>query len=268
MLSHRARRQHVEDPLRDVQRVVPTGATARASLHQTPRSLRACAGNTDGLENPSTRLPSDPPFVLPEDRRVLDRHPATARNLLFDRLPVPYFGEPDAPVVLLTLNPGGRTRDADFGFRYVEERLRQLRFEGTVPFLSEEFAATPGYQYWAARLRWLSERVGFHRVINGLFCIQWFPYQSLRFREPAELLPSQHYSFALCRRAIREKREIVILRSRVRWLRAVPELRRADFIELRNPRAPYLSPKNMGDAAFERLVARLSAGREPGEEST
>ena len=218
-------------------------------------------GKTDGLENPWTRLPFDPPFVLPEDSRVLGRHPAAAHDLLSTGCRSP-TSDPDAPVVLLTLHPGGRTRDADFGPRYVEERRRQL--SSKAPFRSSPRSSRqrPATSIWAARLRRVVERVGVDRVINGLFCIQWFPYQSMQFRTLPELLPSQHYSFALCRRAIREKREVVILRSRALWLRAVAELSRADFIELRNHRSPYLSPKNMGEAAFARIVARLNASPE------
>ena len=59
--------------------------------------------------NPWLALPSRAPYVLPEDRSAVERFNRTAAapvRLETSLLPEPYVGRVDAPVVLLTLNPG------------------------------------------------------------------------------------------------------------------------------------------------------------------
>src|SRR5436853_436193 len=64
-------------------------------------------------ENPWSRLPDKPPFVLPEDRdkvlafnfkECLRGNQSHVLNL--DLIPEPFVGRPDAPLVLLGNNPG------------------------------------------------------------------------------------------------------------------------------------------------------------------
>src|SRR3989344_5654820 len=61
------------------------------------------------MDNPWTHLPNDAPFVLPEDdgsvRAFNKRHAGKPTEVLFDQLPSPYVGNPEAAIVLLNLNP-------------------------------------------------------------------------------------------------------------------------------------------------------------------
>ena len=89
--------------------------------------------------------------------------------------------------------------------------------------------------------------------------VQYFPYQSLRRVHFPELLPSQRFSFSLVEKAIDAGKLIVVMRSRRHWLKAVPKLAAYGFSELRNPRSPYVTPNNMGQEQFDRLLARLES---------
>src|SRR4029079_17937177 len=121
-----------------------------------------------------------------------------------DLLPAPFMGRSDAAVVLLTLNPGGRTESESYGAAFLEQCRKEMLFLSDVPFgaLNPAHAATPGYQYWDARLRRLREEVGRSVLLQQLLCVQSFPYQSHEYRELPEYLPSQEFGFHLVRRAL------------------------------------------------------------------
>ncbi|HEV7555053.1 MAG TPA: hypothetical protein VGO00_06360 [Kofleriaceae bacterium] len=81
-------------------------------------------------------------------------------DLLFEQFPVPFVGAWDAPVVMLTLNPGGRSDPRLYTDDYREQCRKRLRFETRVPFMSldAEFAGMHGARYWRARLSRILDR--------------------------------------------------------------------------------------------------------------
>ena len=69
---------------------------------------------TNAADNPWQRLPLDAPFVLPEDHAAIANFNASAPGEKFvhlEVLPEPFLGRPDAPVVVLGLNPGFKDTD-------------------------------------------------------------------------------------------------------------------------------------------------------------
>jgi hypothetical protein len=63
----------------------------------------------ENSENPWDRLPLQAPFLLPEDARLINEFNVNAADRFkvhFDIFPEPFLGNPNAPVVLLGLNPG------------------------------------------------------------------------------------------------------------------------------------------------------------------
>ena len=61
------------------------------------------------MENPWTHLPDSPPFVLEEDCEAVEHFnvkPDARTQIHTEILPEPFLGRPDAPVVVLSLNPG------------------------------------------------------------------------------------------------------------------------------------------------------------------
>ncbi len=69
---------------------------------------------TSSPGNPWQRLPLLKPFVLPEDKSPLSSFNASASDDFFvhlELLPEPFLGSPNAPVVVLGLNPGFKEAD-------------------------------------------------------------------------------------------------------------------------------------------------------------
>ena len=66
------------------------------------------------MRNPWLGLPHAEPFVLAEDADQIERFNRTAKDNLrirLELLPEPSLGNPDAPIVILGLNPGFSTDD-------------------------------------------------------------------------------------------------------------------------------------------------------------
>lgn len=215
------------------------------------------------LANPWVNLPKTGPFVLPEDKNLVEQLNRTAQvkhQIRLEVLPVPFLGSLDsANVVLLNLNPG--IVDQDFTiFRtdknYVEQNRRTLTFKSTPAFfyLGREFAYTEGYKWWFKRLRVLIEACGHDTVATRVMCIQYSPYHSKEYKETKVILPSQQYSFSLVRQAIETKKTIIVMRKHALWLEQVPELRLYPYIRLTNTRSPYVTPGNMAEGKFQEVV--------------
>jgi hypothetical protein len=206
--------------------------------------------------NPWVALPSQPPYVLPEDDRVLRRSPPFRDRFDFDLLPAPFQGHPDkAQVILLALNPGGRT-PVGVEAAVADERRRMLTFKSRTPFMSLD--RDWPVDYWHQHLRALIDAVGLETVQQQVMLVQFYGYQSREFKRPPTPLPSQGLSFALVRNAAAEGKAIVIVRGDKHWRSAVPELDRTRIIKLRSPRAASVSPGNMDPDDFCELVRRLS----------
>lgn len=215
--------------------------------------------------NPWQRLPLQPPYVLPEDADLLAACSATATEdtaLHFDLLPEPFLGSPDAPVVLLNLNPGFSPEDVQ---HHLDPRFAQssrdslLHRPMTYPFfLLDPTITAPGNRWWTRKLGALIRQFGVDKVAQRVLCIEYFPYHSRRFGHPKLKLPSQRYSFWLARNAIERGATIVLMRSKRIWLDAVPELQSCNqIVQLSNPQSPYISPGNCRDG-FERICDALS----------
>lgn len=202
--------------------------------------------------NPWSNLPNSPPYLLPEDRECVERFNARAKEehqLRLDTLPEPYLGNPEAPVVLLNLNPGHSDEDALWHARQdfsASARANLLHKESSYPFylLNPAYADSPGHQWWNKHLRSLIEEFGLERVARAVLCVELLPYHSRRFHPSCLGVPSQRYGRGLVRAAIERKAVIIIMRARERWLKAVPEIATAGFHELRNPQNPCISANN------------------------
>jgi hypothetical protein len=212
--------------------------------------------------NPWRQLPEAPPFVLPQDDKVLRRYPKLRENLRLDFLPVPFHGSDRADILLLSSNPGARINTLEDDETFVKERRPGLLFESTslFPFscLNPAFSNTAGYDYSNRRLGSLIERVGREVVAQRVLLVEYFPYRSSTWR-PVPDLPSQRFGFSIVEKAIDEGKLIVVVRGRRYWLDAVPKLRQYDYIELRSPRSGHLSPNNMSQEGFDRLLAKLES---------
>jgi hypothetical protein len=106
-------------------------------------------------------------------------------------------------------------------------------------------------------MRALIKAVGQQRVAERMMWVQYLGYQSLEWCPFPAPLPSQRFAFRLVRDALAAGKLIIVGRSRKLWTEAVPELATYHYIELSSPRSPYLTPNNMGDAEFARVIDAL-----------
>ncbi|HYU20716.1 MAG TPA: hypothetical protein VEQ11_18675 [Chloroflexota bacterium] len=222
------------------------------------------------MQNPWKRAPRSAPFLLEEDRPLVEAFNRRARPdyaVHTELTPEPFLGRPDAPVVLLNLNPswvegdlGGHDRP-DFA---LAARDNLLHVPSDYPFflLAPRFEATGGGQWWRARLRWPIEDVGLAAVAQGLFVAEFFPYHSTKgYHGPR--LPSQGYSFHLVERAMDRNALILLLRSERLWFNTIPSLRSyGRLYRLRSVQGVWISPANcpQGYSPLLRGLAGAAAG--------
>jgi hypothetical protein len=205
------------------------------------------------LVNPWEHLPSRGDLVLEQDAvpiRQFNTTAATDQTFDLSLIPEPFFGRPDAPVVLLALNPGCGKREAhthaDPAF-VMAARASLAHTLGPIPFLHlQQPASTPGGEWWRRIAKPLIATCGLETVANSVLCVQYVGYHSTRFGSPRLHLPSQAYGFELVRRAMKRGATVICMRSWRLWQRAIPELTRyAHLYKVKNVRNPVLSVANL-----------------------
>ena len=183
--------------------------------------------------NPCELLPLSPPYFLPSERRVIDYINSSAEDLHRIRaelMPEPYLGRPDAPIVLLNLNPGFDEREIPFHnddpyfMEICRSNLHHVPLEYPFYLLDPAASASLGHHWWLKKLRIPIETAGLKQVAQKLLCVEYFPYHSKRFKPIKRTLESQRYSFYLVKKAIQRNALIIIMRSQGYWLKAIPEL--------------------------------------------
>jgi hypothetical protein len=214
--------------------------------------------------NPWVKLPTSRPFVLGFDRSLVDAFNvrANAREMIdTSLLPEPFLGRPDAPVVLLGLNPGWSPEDAEWHGKQEFAllcRANLVHEDSRYPFyLLNPILDAPGSRWWSSRLRSLIERVGLETVAQGVLCVEYFPYHSATYGERTPRLQSQDYGFALVRNALERNAVIVVLRNKRRWFAELPELETYHrLFFLRSVQNVSISPKNCPEG-FAEIIREL-----------
>ncbi len=225
-------------------------------------------------ENPWTKLLSGQEYLLEQDRSDIKafnkkHHGNSDKEIHLEVIPEPYLGDPNAPVVLLNLNPGFDAKDkhAHANPSFKRKSLANLRHkQAKYPFylLDPDLNFAPGFCWWKQKLGPLMGTLDDPRgekVSKGVFCVEFFPYHSETFssRWNTNILPSQEYSFRLVQRAIRRNALILIMRSGKIWREHVPELKtysKDRWEEASSPQNPAISPNNFPKLFLE-IVRRL-----------
>lgn len=216
------------------------------------------------MDNPWTALPLEPPYVLESDVeavRAFNDGALEPRVIHLELIPEPFLGVPDAPVVLLNLNPGFTDDDLSWHEdpEFKAQSLANLAHRASpYPFylLNPDLRA-PGVRWWTRKLRALIERVGLERVASRLLCVELFPYHSRRFGHGALGLPSQEYGFELVRNALGRNAIVVVMRGWKFWRAAVPELEEYPRrFALRSVQNVSITPRNCPEG-FDQIVAAI-----------
>lgn len=205
--------------------------------------------------NPWLTLPKHTPFVLATDAVAVERFNKTAVasvRIELTLLPEPFVGRIDAPVVLLTLNPG--VSDEDFALHETPGfRDRVLRCHRQAPteypnYYLDPDVAGPGARWLHRITRPLVQEFGARAVSSGLSLVELFPYHSRRFAHGAVRVPSKAYTIAIAQAAIRRGAAIFITRGRELWYKSVPELRNCPRVFFtRSAQNIVISPRNCPD---------------------
>ncbi len=186
-------------------------------------------------------------------------------KLKLDLSPHPWSGNPlQAEALLLMQNPG--VDDQDYALEkipaYKDACRRSLALDGAWPYLMPEFAdAVDGGGWWQKRLRKLREEShsDWTSIAKKLAVVQLHGYHSKEWNSFGITIPSQTFTFDLVRDAIKSKKLIVCVRGVKLWRVAVPELGQYEnFHAGRYPRSGYLTENNLGGAAWDKLVERMS----------
>ncbi|MGB7345340.1 MAG: hypothetical protein WBD20_14085 [Pirellulaceae bacterium] len=225
------------------------------------------------MKNPWLQLPTDSPFVLSEDRRVIEQFNllvADNRQLRIQDhlLPEPYFGNPDASLVVLGLNPGYTPQEDDVWHANVEfvKAIRQSHAheEQDYPhyYLNPRFKDAPGSRWWRRKCRWLIDDCGIDKVANGMICVELFAYHSTKYKpfpkslSDSRFVRSANYSAHLVREAISQGKRIVAMRAFKGWCALVPELLGYDhLVRLNSAQNVSMSPKNL--PSYDEIATEL-----------
>mgnify|MGYP005862447387 FL=1 len=108
------------------------------------------------MNNPWKNLTDKEPYVLEEDKKFIDKFNSKAKEdhkIDLDLLPEPFFGNEDADIVLLNLNPGIDKKDKELHKQkeYVDAIKKNLNHEPTeypFYFLDPKLKDTSGYKWW------------------------------------------------------------------------------------------------------------------------
>lgn len=216
------------------------------------------------IANPWISDFSQPPFVLEMDRQAIEKFNAKLKGgpnhphylQVTEILPEPFVGSLNAPVVLLSNNPGFNDqvtiqgkRDKSFMDR-ISGNLSHAALKYPLIFLDPEYK---GSDWWDKKLHHLIAYFdglghdGREVIAKSVLNIVYFPYPSRRFGHRRLSVPSQNYTFQLIRSAMEREAVIIHMRKPDKWFSKLPELKNYKLaFEVLNFQRPVLTPKCPG----------------------
>jgi len=240
------------------------------SIRASRRDLVYCS-EMPMVRNPWGQLPLESPYVLPADGPHLDafnlyvgrRHPQYRLDL--NRLPEPFGGNRQAPLVVLSRNPGITKGDRSHLTGEWVERVRANlgpdRRGHVHLYLLPQFAKTSGGDWWRGCFKALAAGGGWGDLADRVLFVEFHGYHSQSWRALPLTLPSQRYSFWLVEQAMERGAVIVLMRGMRDRKIAVPGL--IDYqrlVEVKNPRRSTISRGNCKTRRDFELVQRALDG--------
>jgi hypothetical protein len=191
-------------------------------------------------------------------------------TLSSEHTPMPYFGSLQSKLVILGANPGldpvNTVLEETTDRRELFDLARRHELTGNpFVFLRDEFANTPGCEWWVKRTRALREAVGDATFGSRTFTAEIHPYKSVNYRRlpKGSVFPTQMYTNELIKQAIEREAFIIFLRAREEWESLIPEL--ANYADerklaLNSRQNSFLTPGNMPAGKFEAIAGALGSG--------
>ncbi len=217
--------------------------------------------------NESKYHPQDEKHIVAFNNAI-SRHKSSDKYVLRrDLEPLPYLGNPSAPILVLLANPGaggsGPEKNIAFTGRKLDLHKKNLlhQHENPSDFI-DRFDSSDDNQlespYFKKHTRQLIELTSAESVATNIFFVNYHGYQSKAWFLPPFTFPTQHYSFNLVSEAVKRDALIIMSRNMLGWFTAVPELydhkNRAEF---KSTRTIYLTQGNLKRPDFKKLLERL-----------
>ena len=193
-----------------------------------------------------------------QDKPVLDRfnkkYLGTNFEIKTEITFEPFYGNPEnAKIFFLALNPGYKEQDiiAHQNPEFLKLVNDNLNFRNDdFPYYyfrtDKVYENFEGFK-WSKRIfKELISEVEADSLSKAICFIQFHGYHSSKFHKLDQVISSQKVTFDFIRRAIQLKLPIVMMRAKLVWYEALPELKDyAYLIFLKNPRKPTISKNNM-----------------------
>lgn len=154
----------------------------------------------------------DNKWFLPEDRPYIEtfnRYKAADAPTRIDLslIPEPWVGRLEAPIVLLSLNPGVAVDDPQWHGStmlqdHIQKNLRQEVREWPFHYLHPDLKDSPGGKWWQRCLKAFIDAAGggeegARRVAERVVGVEFAGYHSVSFEPLPVTLPSQRWMFSL-----------------------------------------------------------------------
>lgn len=210
--------------------------------------------------------------ILEIDKEIVESHNEKYwPKLNMKYFPEPFIGNPNGSIYFLLANPGeGGESEIDELNKspYSEEILKNLRHEKLeYPFyyLNEKWANKGGYNWWTKCLIKLKDNpeISIKTLANELFAVEILGYHSERCPDRVckankFKLPSIEYTQTLMRKAIAQKKLIILGRAVGKWFDLVPELKTYEgcFFLAKN-RVIEITQNTLSPAAWMKLMQIL-----------
>ena len=215
--------------------------------------------------NPFTRINKNFPFLIEEKRNKifeinfkLNYH----HWLRLELYPEPYLGNPNAPIVLLNLNPGFSYEDLDWMENFTYRKLNKknlIHMNKDYPFylLNPKLSSHPGYKWWSKKLKHLINKFGRKKVAQKIFVLEYIPYHSQKYSNKLDKIDfiSHRYNKILLKNATKRGALIILMRSFKKWENRYPFLKTyTNKCYLKNVQNPTITEGNLKKSCYSKLV--------------
>ena len=219
----------------------------------------------------------DANLVIKEEQVVIEKFNQNATDTFkvhSEIMPAPFMGNVQtAPIVLLMLNPGYDQEEELKGYykeykSFWKNEIQHIQSIPELPLFCLDEQYINYSNYWGKKLKPLTSITSKEKVAKNICKIQFFPYHSKKFKAISKkildkegfenYLPSQKYNFHLVNEAMRRNAIIIILRSRIMWFKAIPELKEYKNLHFTNSYLnTILSEGNLSET-FPKIVNILN----------
>lgn len=173
--------------------------------------------------------------------------------------PHPYFGNPEAPVVVLLANPGKNAQESSPKFRLskTQKKISQenLLHRGDFVLRYDSVDKSLESRWLKSMTRELRMDSSDKEVAENVFFLNFHGYHSKSWSPIPFTFETQRYNFYLLRKAI-ERNAIILMKRNVKgWFTAVPELvNHKKRYEFKSPRGVHITERNLPPGVYSKVL--------------